>query len=167
MATDKRHYKNGSYAARIVSSTVGPSGKNGTIAAEIMCQVYEHTDHNGVKSGVESNNPVRIMLWLSDKNLTNKVLLDQLASLNLKDGIESLANNAIVGQELSLYCSAEDPNAKGEIYDKWQLSTGGGGVSTFVKATADKSALAKINAMLGFKKAPVTAAPAPAVVGDF
>lgn len=167
MATDKRQYKNGIYEARVVSSAVGPSGQKGTIAAELMCQVYSHTDHNGVKSAIGGDSPVRIMLWLSDKNLTNKVLLDQLASLNLKDGVESLANNAIVGQEVSLYCSAEDPNAKGDIYDKWQLSTGGGGVSTFVKATADKTALSKINAMLGFKKAPVTAAPAPAVVGDF
>lgn len=158
---DKRQYKNGNYTATILSSSVGKAGKKESLCAEFFCQLKDHTDYAGVKSVVEGNSPVRVTIWLTDKALESSVTRDQLASLNLAEGMQSVAGNKLVGQEVLLYCKAEDPNEQGDIYDKFAISTGkgGGAQGTFVKTPAAKADISKLDALLGFRKATVEAPP--------
>lgn len=157
---DKRQFKNGTYTARVLSSTVGPAGSKGTQCAEIQCQLLDHTDAAGVKAPVESNFPVLVQLWITETvgdkpgTIDSQVFKDQIEALDLSNGLLSLLNNEIAGKEIQLYCRGEVNTQSGDTYDRFSISTGKGGARSFVKAPANTDSIKKLNALLGFKSKP-------------
>lgn len=165
MGEDKSRHKPGAYSATIVETSIGKLGTKGNEALVVLCQLTEHTDHAGFKTPIEGSDLAKVTVWLTPKTLSNQVTKDQLGVLGpFPDVLQPLADNALVGKDIPLYCKLESNDKTGDTYSSFSISTPGKGLGTNIKEKASKTDILKLMALCGGAKSSGTYEPPPAEV---